>query len=796
MKKISIWFIWKKAYKTLIKNKRKTIPVIILLTFSIGCGTILFDVQDIRSRAVEEAIEKTNFADGFVHFEPLPEILITQLIEDELSHYLDDYELNMLVVSKFIIFGEYYDGVLVGINVSKENRINKLINRDKDEIQNYEFALNWAFADDSNIKFGTEILFSYGSYEMALEIENIGYNPEFQFVPLYNNIAFPSIRPYPVFYLDKIFLSNIVLNQSTPLVNYCVYKLKDQNNNKIVTEKINLIFGEQLNQQLLQEQHPFVKTMREDEKNDRSLFLFLTTIMLIGAIITLILVTNKLIEDDLKSISVFQALGANRKEILANFLVFNILLISFSFLFGLLLSIGFNIPINNFMMDTLKIPFDLRVIITISNSLWIGLILFIVSIISTFSIVKRTFKMDVQQSMKFETKFLEKINIIEKIYRKLKRNPHPLTKYHIRRIFGKKLHLVSLIFALSFSASLIIFTFSFPNSISYSLNRQFSEIDKFDCYANTWQYEDELLLNSSLNSIEELTLYESGVSDSILFSKNNDTGFKITFRLMAYEENSALHQIKVEGGKTFEDIDDVVVSKDIIEKYKLDIGDFIYVKSMGLESIHQLRIVGLVNDLTTSTIYLMMLKAQLILNKTNKINTIYFTSDNIDICAEKVQNIPEVEFVVKMSSLKEDIKYVLQMISSLFIVFGMFFLLFGVLLLLIIFKSNIDYRIEDYTSMRAIGLYNSEIRKSLLYEILFYFIVSLILGFIFGHLISKFIITMYSSIMPGIHYHLYSISYIFYISIFGIIILLSFFINQRRVKQVQLAKMMREKTFG
>ncbi|MFX0081748.1 MAG: FtsX-like permease family protein [Candidatus Hodarchaeota archaeon] len=796
MKKISIWFIWKKAYKTLLKNKRKTFPVIILLTFSIGFGTILFDIQDIRSRAVEEAIEKTNFADSFVYFEPLPEILITQLIEDELSPYLDDYEVNMLVVSKFVISGKDYDGVLVGINISKENHVNKLINGEKEEIEDYEFALNWAFADDNNIKSGTEILFSYGSYEMLIEIENIGYNPEFQFLPLYKNTAFPSIRPYPVLYLDKLFLNNMVLNYSTPLVNYFVYKLKDQSNIQLVKEKVELIFGEYLTQQLLQEQHPFVKTMREDEKNDRRLILFLTIILLIGAIITLILVINKLVEDDLKSISVFQALGSNRKEILASFLIFNMLLISFSFLFGVLFSIGFNIPVNNFMMDALNIPFDLGIIISFNNSLWIGLILFIVSIISTLSIVKRTFKMDVQKSMKFETKFLEKINIIEKLYRKIKKNPHPLTKYNLRRIFGKKLHLISLILALSFSASLIIFTFSFPNSINYSVNRQFNEIEKWDCYANTWQYEDDLLINSSLNSIEELTLYEFGISDSILFSKYNDTEFKTTHRLMAYEENSELHRIKVERGEIFEDIDDVILSKDIIEKYHLEIGDIIYVKSIGLDKIYQLRIVGLVNDLTASTLYLMIPKAQIILNRTHRINTIYFTSNNIDTCAEKVQNIPEVEIVVKMSSLKEDIKYVLQMISSFFIVFGVVFLLFGVLLLLIIFKSNIDYRIEDYCSMKAIGLSNLEIGKSLSYELLFYFIVSLLLGSFLGNIISKFIITMYSTIMPGIHYHLYSISYFFYISIFGIIILLSFFINLRRVQKVQLAKMMREKTFG
>ncbi len=45
--------------------------------------------------------------------------------------------------------------------------------------------------------------------------------------------------------------------------------------------------------------------MREDEESDKVMILILTGVLLSGAIITLILVMNKLVEDDLKSVSVF-----------------------------------------------------------------------------------------------------------------------------------------------------------------------------------------------------------------------------------------------------------------------------------------------------------------------------------------------------------------------------------------------------------------------------------------------------------------------------------------------------------
>ncbi|MFX0073291.1 MAG: ABC transporter permease, partial [Candidatus Hermodarchaeota archaeon] len=561
MKSFSIWFVWKKAYRTLLNNKSKTIPILLLLTFAIGFGTVMYNMQDVRGKAVSEVIESTNFADGFAYFDPLPQSQIDTLLIKETYSFFDDYELRMLLMVKFEISSEEYDGLLIGIDMSRQSHINSLIEKNKEEIDDYEYAINMDFAEDNNVKKDDEITVSYGSIDKEVEIEEIGYNPEFQFFPLYKNVAFPSLKPYPVLYIDIHFLCSNFLNQSIPLANQLIYQLDEKSDSEDVEDSIEKSFGPNLNELFLQEEHPFIKSMREDEENDRVLILMLTAVLLGGAIVTLILVMFKLVEDDLKSVSVFQALGANRREILGSYLLFNILLVGISIGFGIGLSIFLNVPVNNFILESLNIPITLEAEFSINNPLWIGTILFLVSLISTFLIVNKTFKMDVLQTLKYETKFLEKRGLIENLYLKIKKASSPFALYNIRRIFGRKTHLISLVTAMSFSAALLIFMYSFEDSFIYSIDQKFTHIEKWDFAANTWEYENETIMEEVLESIDSIDAFEFGISDIVLYSNKSDQNFDETLRIMAFEKNSKLHKFEIEKGKKLEKNKDVLISK-------------------------------------------------------------------------------------------------------------------------------------------------------------------------------------------------------------------------------------------
>lgn len=60
------------------------------------------------------------------------------------------------------------------------------------------------------------------------------------------------------------------------------------------------------------------------------------------------------------------------------------------------------------------------------------------------------------------------------------------------------------------------------------------------------------------------------------------------------------------------------------------------------------------------------------------------------------------------------------------------FTLFGLLISAVIIKNIIEYRIEDYATMKALGLRDREAKKAIIQEILIYFVISIPIGILIG----------------------------------------------------------------
>lgn len=772
-------------------------PILMLLIFAIAFGATMFDLQDFRNLAMKEMFEDTNFADGFAQTEALPETTLESLLQDDVYGDLDEYEYRMILPMKLEYEGEEFDGILEGVDISRNSHINALIDENKKEIDSYEFAISYNFADYYGVKEGDEIKLIYGSIKKEVNIGKIGFNPEFLYVPLSQNVAFISFKPYPVFYVDIEYLNTVFLNSTQKIVNQFIYKLKDGSNEENVEDKIKDALGSNLKDIYSQDEHPFVESMKADEKDDRGMFLMLTIILLGGAILTLILVTSKLIEEDLKSVSVFQALGANKREIVLGYLLFNIIVVSIAFVFGVLLNTVLKVPIGNIMAEAMGIPLVPEVTVTYYNALWIGAILFGVSTLSTLLIVKRTFKMDVQQTMKYETKFFEKPNIFERLYVKLSKNPHPFVKYNLRRIFSRKMHLIALIIALSFSGSLLVFFYSFSDSFGYSIERKFTEIEHWDAVATTWQYEDEGNITLQFDSISGIEDFEFSIAELVLFSEEKDGKFNESLRIMAYEKDSKMHTIEVLQGEMFDEEDEVLASKDVLSQYNLQIGSDIYLRSLTSKVEKKFTIVGTVGEFAMSSVILSIDSAQDLLNKTDQVNTIYFTAEqDIDKVVEDVQDLSQIQSVLQKKSVEEDFNEMMEIFVTIFLIFGVIFTVFGLVMLLIIFKSIVDYRMEDYANFVGLGMRHAEIRKSLLIELLLYLVISIVIGLLLGIFMMAGLMEYYSSTMPGLMLYISPLSYLYYCLSFVAILFVSYEYNLRRIKRINLAEVMRQKVFG
>ncbi|TFF97595.1 MAG: ABC transporter permease, partial [Promethearchaeota archaeon] len=332
----------------------------------------------------------------------------------------------------------------------------------------------------------------------------------------------------------------------------------------------------------------------------------------------------------------------------------------------------------------------------------------------------------------------------------------------------------------------------------YSIDKKLDDTERWDAMAATWQYEDKYVLDNNLSSISGIDIYEFGIVDTVLLSKNKND-FKDYFRLMAFEDNAELHILKTENQAKMEKRNQIFISKDILQKYSLKIGSHVFLKTIFSEDVREFSVVGTVNDMTAVAIYMPLKRAQSFLNNSNRVNTVYFKIEkdiDEDEFIQHIQDLPIVKEVILKESIKEDLESTIEITQGVIWVLALIFLLFGLAIVGVIVKNLVDYRIEDYANMKALGLMDSEIKKSIFKELLIYFAISIPLGLMLGFLIMIGIFEMYSSLMPGLFVHIYPISYVYFGICMSIMIALVLLFQFRKLKHMNIAEITKMKTFG
>lgn len=808
----SFWFMWKKGLRTFTKNKRKVLPVILLMIFTIGFGSAMYEAVGLEMELVEESIEIHNFADGFVYTDPLPASYLTDhpesLMGNLTNNYIRSYESRLVLPVDFIIDGKSHEGLLVGINLSLSQHINKLVNLEKEELQKLNRTMTYSFTSSSGMEIGDNFTVSYGKTNKTFKINNIGVDPEWDFNPIRKDVVFPSMDAYPVFYLPIQNMSDWFLDSPIPIANQILYHLKNGIEHDDVEDELEKNLGDNLNLVIHQEDHPYISFLRADAEGGQIMITFILVIFAIGSVIILIVVIHKLVESDLTSLSVFQGLGAKKGEIIGGYFIFTSLNFIISIIFGSLLGTIISYQFDALIYDMIRYPFPLEVEYSFMINFYLGLFLFTLLIISTYLVVRKSFTMEVQESMKYETKYLKKVPLAERLANKIRKNLHPLAKFNLRKIFSKKLFLFFLLASMTISVTFMYFATGLPDSFTYTLNRKLTEIDKWDGVATTWEYETRRNMNNSLlylygggPRIHGLEDHEFGIVDTLQISRDNSS-YDDYIGIMAYQNHSKLHELKVNQGELMDEQNETVISQDLLSKYSLKLEDTLFVKRIGTNSsvfCQKLTITGVIDDLTGNTIYTLLSDAQIILNHSQRVNTIYFTVNedaNINKTKAELLDDDKIQGVVLKRELMKDLETYFQLMPIFTYVLGGMFLVFGLTVIGVIIKNLVEYRRPDYVSMKAIGLSNRKIMWSLFKEIGIYCLITYPLGIILGNYLLGELFRQYSAMMPGFVVHVYPASYLYFTFLITTMILLVLLFQYRRLRKINIAETTMSKDFG
>jgi ABC-type lipoprotein release transport system permease subunit len=791
-----LWFAWKKGYRTISKNKSKTIPIIVLMTFAIFYGGLMFNYQDIREGIVDEAVDATNFADGFIYTET-----INQSISDNLMKSIEDiesYEFRLILRATFTIESEEYDGIIVGIDPSIKEHICTLVDKNKKELDSLENCINWDFADRNDIKKGDKIKVELGEGKKKCEIEDIGFSPEFSYSNLYEDIPYPSIRAFPVFYMDILEVTTHFINQnaSMPMTNNIVYQIESKADIDDVEDNIEDVFRTYLIQHIKQYDQSYIAFFREDKEADERTMMIMQGLIIVGTIITLGIIVSKLVEEDLKNISVFQGLGAEKSEIITSYIIFNLLISAISLAIGTIL-VGITGPsVNQFFAYMMRIPFKIDPYFAINNILTLGFIMLGTSLFVTLAIVAKSFKMNVQETLKYETQFLNKTNIIEKFISNFRGKAlKPFTKYNLRRVFGKKSSLFTLIFSLAFAFSFIFIAMGFQDSVNYSVDKKLNEVERWDGLAKTWNYQNESYLDDLMEDLDRVDEFEFGISETLTL-KNKKNGEDTTVLMMAFEDDSKLHILETENEVERENDKEIYVSKDMISKGIVSMGQEVKIKTVGGNKSYRVRVIASVNDMSSKTIYLSMEKAQRVVGENDRVNLIYFTTNvDIDKVAEDVEELDVVKRVMLKEKLQEEFTAFLQIFMAFIMIMGSFFVGFALVMTVVTMNSIFEYRTEDYARMKAFGVFHKEIRRSIIKETIFYIITTFIFGSLLGIFLTYYLITQ-TVLSSGLYFYAYPSTYIISSILSSIVMGIIVLVQLRKIKRMNIAEVTRMKTFG
>ncbi|MHA1730997.1 MAG: FtsX-like permease family protein [Promethearchaeota archaeon] len=791
-----MWFVWKRGFKTLTKNKSRSIPIILVLAFTIGISAAQINMQDTRSRMVDLALDKTDFPSGFVVFDPTPQGIVEAILGNFSDEYLESYELRLVMLVDFKFGDDIVEGLVVGLNSSWDDRFNKLIDTEGNENKGYNGTFEYQYYKFNELEKGTSFQVIYGSEHENFTIGEVGFSPEWGFYSLVEGVVFPSVLPFPVLYLDIKYVQDNFAGM--PVINQVIYKLKGNVTQEEFEDELVNQVGPYIDKVISQDEYPFVKMHREDEENDREMINMVIGFLMFSSIIALVVLIHRLVDDDIKNVSIFQALGAKKGEVLSSYAVFIGLLLLFSLPPAFLIQRLFDDIITGLMANFMHFPFKPDLGLGYQNTIEISVVFSVVSFLTGLTVVARTFKFDVRKAMFHEVAFLEKTTFAERVARRLKKNLHPFAKYNIRRVFGRKIFLVFTILMLAMSMGLFVLIFSMNDSYRYSVNRKLYEVETWDITAKTWTYEDSQTVKSIISGVDGMSEVYTGIVDNAYLSKDNES-FDEVF-VFAYEEGQDLHEIMLEKGKLPSNSGECLISLDMTgQDHKLKVGDKVYLKPPTSNKTTEFTVVGVMNDFNKESLVVKMEDAGKLMEKEGKCNTAYIRVEDgasVDVVSRDIEALSWIKQTQSWSSFKEMLDYFVNSFKTILDAYTITLCAIAVVILSVVVKSTVDYRMNDFANMKALGISDGTLYKVLSYELLFYFSAAIGFGYLVGLMFGKTVIDMYSIFMPGIVFYAGSLVY-WKTALYSILVLFAgAIIPARKIGKMNLADWVRGKAFG
>ncbi len=709
-----LWFVFKRGWRSVSKNKARVLPVIIVLIGGIAGGSAMISATTSNFKTYEHAWDQMNLADLWINLTPINYTIVTAELNN-LTSFPMEYDLRLVVNTQVEFNGKNESGYVVGLDWDAGVDINIPLVDFKpikpSDIGEGDMIVEEQYAKSKSMKNGDELHFFIGGKKVTKAIDKRAYASDYSFIPSSEKYWLPSLGNLPVIFIDLSTLQTLYDNG--PVVNQILVDLPpilehiditsyyetSQNETNLIANIVSII---------PKETYPSYFFIKEDYESDKDFSYIISGLMFLVAMIILQITASQQVEHEKKEIGALRAIGATSWEVMSAYLLFGAVVGVIGCFGGSILSIILGWVFVQYIAQVFPFIPDLKYYISFTSIGILCIMAFLGCIVSVISSAYRAAKITPQSAIRPETQYYSRKSLIERFgsYFKLP-SLSPEYMYATRKFFSRKAHSLLKIGALSLVMMLFVVALAFNSSIQYTEEKSFVEYETWDVSVALSNYTDNTILKQEFNGIQDVTRFEVSITD---FTGLFDADGELVFvKLFAYEDNTKMHSFGLKKGDKFSSEDNsIILSAHLVTIVDKDVGEIVYAVARNGTKI-PLKISGISSEFIESTIFTSVSTAGILLNQTGKANAMLFQSSNPEATKQVLESYTLVENVQTLTEVRASFDALLGILDVVIFIGMILMILMAAGFTAALMALSIRDKADDLATMKAVGIRRREI---------------------------------------------------------------------------------------
>ncbi|MBN1539062.1 MAG: ABC transporter permease, partial [Candidatus Thermoplasmatota archaeon] len=727
----------KKAVRDLMRNKLRTVSIILAIALSVGLGIGLVNATRDAFDSFDRRLEVTNYEDIDIRFD------MADLDMDEIRSMdgVDTTIGRIFMQTQVQIGTERFKTHWISAPYEPErphSSINGYQMVDGDYVSSpdsREALVGHLFASANNVRIGDTLTIIYENTTIDLTVAGIAASPEYIYVVSDEGWPEPSLL-LPLFTTTEMTREILELGDHT--YNELLVKVKEGYDvEKVKTDLETYLIGKgvRITSSLLGTMENDYLFSRTDANAMGQMGWIFGTIILVVTAVVIYNSMTRLIASQRAYIGVMGALGGKMRSIIAHYSLFGFFMGFMGSVLGIPLGIGISV------LTMTEYANIIGLVDPVLDIFWIYAVIFVligvgIATGGAFLGSLKAVRIGPREALtsQYTTMDFSKKPILERLFDLIAYKRPILPRIPMRNLSRHKLRTGITIVSLGVSLLLVFSCLALALGFTQPLEDNYSKYETWDLKAKLTASRSEVEVSALLGSpVFAGTGAEAALDDYVSL---NDDG-KLSFaRVQAFRSDSALRNFHVIDGKN-DPANGILVGSILASDLGVGVGDTVEFVLGNITA--SAKISGITGELMDDSFQMTLEQASTILMTGGAVNAIILDLNGAS--REEVENSLRETFsissLVYTSDVQNGMESLLQGLITMFLIFIAFGVLSEVLFISTTVVLNILDREMEFISLRAMGSKPGKIRRMIVLETLLLLTGGLVIGLPLGVLTTK-----------------------------------------------------------